>query len=190
MTVFEGSRSPSAGLVLVAVGSQPALAARVAAAAARLSTISTWALNPVASDRPGAEALAALAQGRGTQDPPAWIAPLPVDPGLGLEGGGSWAEALGAFRQPTALVLEPAQLASGWPAAATALLRQERVPLVGLIQLGGVWASERRRGEGLPWLGWLPGSEEPQQEQREQREEQEEELLACLALRWRRLDLL
>jgi hypothetical protein len=187
MTVFEGSRSPSAGLVLVAVGSQPALAARVATAAARLSTISTWPLNPVACDRPGAEALAALAQGRGTQDPPAWIAPLAVDPGLGLEGGGSWAETLGAFRQPTALVLEAAQLESGWPAAATALLRQERVPLVGLIQLGGVWEGERRRGEGLPWLGWLPASGEAPHGQQEQGQE---ELLACLAQRWRRLDLL
>lgn len=187
MTVFEGSRSPAAGLVLVAVGSQPALAGVVATAAARLSAISTWPLNPVATDRPCAEALAALVQGRGTQGPPAWIAPLPVDPGLGLEGGGSWAEMLGAFRQPTALALEPAQLASGWPAAATALLRQERVPLVGLIQLGGVWEGERRRGEGLPWLGWLPGPGEPQLEQQDQAQE---ELLACLALRWRHLDLL
>jgi hypothetical protein len=106
-----------------------------------------------------------------------------VDPGLGLGANGSWAEALGAFRQPTALVLEVAQLASGWPAAATALLRQERVPLVGLIQLGGGWEPERRRGEGLPWLGWLGvAGGNPA--------EGGAELLAALAKRWQGLDLL
>jgi hypothetical protein len=30
------------------------------------------------------------------------------------------------------------------------------VPLVGLLQLGGPWQPERRRVDGLPWLGWLP----------------------------------
>lgn len=183
MTVSESSRGQPAGLVLVAVGSQPALAGRVAAAASSLSALSAWPLHPVTADRPPAETLAALSEGRATQGPPAWIAPLPVDPGLGLGANGSWAEALGAFRQPTALVLEAAQLASGWPAAATALLRQERVPLVGLIQLGGVWEPERRRGEGLPWLGWLGvAGGNPA--------EGGAELLAALAQRWQGLDLL
>ncbi|MFM7265558.1 MAG: hypothetical protein ACKOZW_08230 [Cyanobium sp.] len=183
MTVSEGSGARAAGLVLVAVGAQPALAERLAAATERLGSLSGWPRHPLASDRPPAEALGALPSGRATQAPPAWIAPLPVDPGLGLESGGCWAEALGAFRQPTALVLGAAQLASGWPAAATALLRQEGVPLVGLIQVGGAWEPERRRGEGLPWLGWLGGAGG-------QPVEDGQEVLAALAQRWRRLDLL
>lgn len=183
MTVSEGSGAQAAGLVLVAVGAQPALADRLGAAAERLGALSGWPRQPLAADRPPAEALAALPQGRATQAPPAWIAPLPVDPGLGMESGGCWAEALGAFRQPTALVLGATQLASGWPAAATALLRQEGVPLVGLIQLGGAWEPERRRGEGLPWLGWLAGAGG-------EAAEDGQEVLAALAQRWRRLDLL
>lgn len=182
MTVSEGCGSGAAGLVLVAVGSQPALQDRLVAAAERLGTLSGWPRQPLASDRPPCEALAALPQGRNTQGPPAWIAPLPVDPGLGLVAGGSWAESLGAFRQPTALVLDGAQLACGWPAAATALLRQEGVPLVGLIQLGGEWEPERRRGDGLPWLGWLDGADgEPA--------EYGHAVIAALAHRWRGLDL-
>lgn len=182
MTVSEGSgASAAAGLVLVAVGSQPGLADRLAMAAERLGTLSGWSRLSLAADRPPAEALLALPQGRATQAPPAWLAPLAVDPGLAVASGGSWAEALGAFRQPTALVLGAAQLASGWPAAATALLRQERVPLVGLIQLGGVWEPQGRRDDGLPWLGWLPPADPDGDGQ---------ELLGPLLQRWRSLDLL
>lgn len=182
MTVSEGCGSRPAGLVLVAVGAQPALKDRLAAAAETLAMLSGWPRQPLATDRPPCEALAALPQGRNTQAPPAWIAPLPVDPGLGLGADGSWAELLGAFRQPTALVLDAAQLACGWPAAATALLRQEGVPLVGLIQLGGEWDPERRRGDGLPWLGLLDGAEgDPAGHGHG--------VMAALAQRWRGLDL-
>jgi hypothetical protein len=82
-----------------------------------------------------------------------WIAALPCDPGLPLDGGGSWAEALGAWCQPVLLLVPGDQLDSGLPAAATALLRQWGVPLVGLLQWDGPWNPERRRADGLPWLG-------------------------------------
>jgi hypothetical protein len=36
-----------------------------------------------------------------------------------------------------------------------ALLHQWQVPLAGLVQWGGAWDGEVRRGDGLPWLGWL-----------------------------------
>jgi hypothetical protein len=87
--------------------------------------------------------------------PDPWLAALPLDPGLGLDCGGSWAELLGAWRQPSLLVLEHVQLATGLPAAGTALLQRWQVPLVGLIQVGGPWNPVARRQDGLPWLGCL-----------------------------------
>ncbi|MEB3199584.1 MAG: hypothetical protein VKK62_03520 [Synechococcaceae cyanobacterium] len=81
------------------------------------------------------------------------LAAIPHDPGLPLAVGGSWAEALGAWRQPTLLLVACPHLASGLPAAATALLRQWQVPLVGLLQWDGPWSPQSRRADGLPWLG-------------------------------------
>jgi hypothetical protein len=184
MTVSEGSRPILAGLVLAAVGDPADLGARLAAAAERLQGIGGWPRRPLPAELPPPEALATLGPGRDTRHPPAWIAALAWDPGLMLPQGGCWAEALGAWRQPTALVLAASQLASGWPAAATALLRQEQVPLAGLIQLGGEWQPQHRRDDGLPWLGWLaagPQTLEPTEDERE--------LLLTLARRWPGLDL-
>ena len=59
----------------------------------------------------------------------AWLAVLPVDPGLALDSGGHWAEILGAWRQPSLLVVDAGQMASGLPAAGTALLQRWQVPL-------------------------------------------------------------
>lgn len=83
------------------------------------------------------------------------LVPLLIDPGLSLEDGSCWAEALGAWRQPTVVVLGAEQLSSGLPAAMTALMRQAAVPLAGLVQWGLPWEPERRRREALPWLGAL-----------------------------------
>jgi hypothetical protein len=84
-----------------------------------------------------------------------WLASLPLDPGHPLEAGGSWAEALGAWRQPTLLIIAGQQLPSGAAAASVALLRQWRVPLLGVLQWGGSWNPAQRRQDGLPWLGRL-----------------------------------
>lgn len=184
MTVSEQSRHQPAGLVLAAVGDPAELGGRLAVAVARLQALRAWPSRPLAGELPPPAALAALGPGRDTGRPPAWIAALPADPGLALPQGGSWAEALGAWRQPTALVLAASQLASGWPAAATALLRQEQVPLAGLIQLGGLWDPLLRRNDGLPWLGWLAEGSPALPLQEEERE-----LLPSLARRWRALDL-
>jgi hypothetical protein len=103
------------------------------------------------------------------------LVPLPLDPGLSLAGGGSWAEALGAWRQPVLLVFTGDQLQTGLPAAMVALLRQWQVPLTGLVQWGGRWDPEARRADGLPWLGGL-GSDETDGEG--------VALRSALALRW------
>ncbi|MEB3316845.1 MAG: hypothetical protein VKO39_01700 [Cyanobacteriota bacterium] len=84
-----------------------------------------------------------------------WLASLPLDPGHPLEEGGTWAEALGAWRQPTLLIIAWQQLPSGAAASSIALLRQWRVPLLGVLQWGGSWSPEQRRRDGLPWLGRL-----------------------------------
>jgi hypothetical protein len=68
---------------------------------------------------------------------------------------GSWVEALGAWRQPCLLAFAASQLATGLPAAATALLERWSVPLVGLIPWEGEWDGACRRADGLPWLGRL-----------------------------------
>lgn len=88
------------------------------------------------------------------------LAWLPVDPGCWLEGAGTWAEALGAWRQASLGLIPGGQLAGGQAAALVALLRQERVPLLGLLQWHGAWQDAARRGDGLPWLGhWPEGAE-------------------------------
>lgn len=80
---------------------------------------------------------------------------MPLDPGLTLADGSSWADALGAWRQPTLLLIAVDQLATGTAAATRALLHQKGVPLLGLVQWGSPWQPQLRRRDGLPWLGAL-----------------------------------
>ena len=96
-----------------------------------------------------------------SEQPGPWLWPLASDPGAFLGDAGCWAEALGAWRQPT-LLLIPAAAASTGPAAANAaLLERQGVPLLGLIQWGGPWLAADRRRDGLPWLGWLADPQDP-----------------------------
>ncbi len=89
------------------------------------------------------------------RSPGGWLAPLPLDPGQPLRDGGTWAEALGAWCQPTLLIIPWQQLPSGAAASTLALLRQWRAPILGVLQWGGSWNAESRRRDGLPWLGRL-----------------------------------
>jgi len=113
-----------------------------------------------------------------------WLAGLEVDVGLPLQDGRRWAEALGDWRQPAVLVIAPAQLDSGLPSAANALLRHWRVPLLGLMQWGGTWDETARRLDGLPWLGQL---EDIAADASPQPSDAAIRLAAALALRWRQL---
>ncbi|EAQ68906.1 hypothetical protein RS9917_01062 [Synechococcus sp. RS9917] len=69
--------------------------------------------------------------------------------------GAGWLEALAAWRQPTLLVAAPSADGTipGVVPAYAALCTSLRVPLLGLVQLGGAWRPERRRRDGLPWCG-------------------------------------
>ena len=138
---------PSAGLVLLAPGGvSPGDGARLAG---------LLSLRPLAGAAdPQADPQAAMAQL--AAEPQGWLLTLGLDPGAGLALPGCWSEALGAWRQPALLQLPAAEAESGLPRAYTALLVAAGVPLVGLVQLGGPWQPERRRVDGLPWLGWLP----------------------------------
>lgn len=135
-------------LVLVGAGLPAELASRLAVVAPPLAALLDWPVRQL--EGPPATALANLQAGG-----PA-LAWLPWDPGCWLEGQGTWAEALGAWRQPTLAVIPASQLAGGQAAALVALLRQERVPLLGLLQWQGGWQEAARRGDGLPWLGYWP----------------------------------
>jgi hypothetical protein len=138
---------PSAGLVVAAPGglAEPQQAGRLAA-------LLQLRLLPLCGGAEEADrCLAQLAL-----EPQGWLLPLGLDPAADLEWGGCWAERLGAWRQPV-LLLVPVRLVEQGPARAySALLQREAVPLLGLVQLGGPWRPERRRCDGLPWLGWLP----------------------------------
>ncbi len=139
------------GLLLVGLGLRRELEG-LAAVAARLAAAEGVALRQLAGAGDPDAGLTALTAGAAAP----WLAALPLDPGLPLERGGSWAEALGAWRQPCLLVLRGEQMATGLPAAGSALLEHWRVPLAGLVQVGGDWQPALRRRDGLPWLGWLP----------------------------------
>ena len=71
--------------------------------------------------------------------------------------GGCWLESLGNWRQPTILFAKPLQNGqiSGEVSGYVALCREFSVPLVGIVQLGGVWDFAQRRLDNLPWCGLL-----------------------------------
>lgn len=125
-----------------------------------------------------------------SEQPGPWLWPLAGDPGAFLGDQGCWAEALGAWRQPT-LMLIPAAAASTGPAAAYhALLERQGVPLLGLIQWGGPWLAADRRRDGLPWLGWLADPQDPAASQdQDQAWEAAAELARALQLASSHLDL-
>lgn len=149
-----GEAPPPLRLLLLGCGTARALVAHQRQAALQLARLLQLPLQALTAPSHPQRSLAALAA-----NPGSLLAPLGRDPGLALPGGGTWAEALGAWRQPCVLLLPAPQLASGQAAATTALLRQERVPLLGLIQWGGPWCSRARVRDGLPWLGWLADGE-------------------------------
>lgn len=181
---------PPPRLLLVSLGAplDPDAPARLLpAVAARLSGLSGLPLQAVSTQQEPGETLAAL-----HALPGAWLAALPLDPGV-WRSGGSWAEALGAWRQPCLLVIAGSRLDSGLPAAGAALLERWGVPLAGLIQWQGCWHEASRRCDGLPWLGRLGdgGAEEPlahhlvgNSEEEPDEVEAEARLLSALRLRW------
>lgn len=167
-------RAPA--LVLTAPGGVgPAAAAALAAALALplRAAVTDPGLDP-------AVVLAALAEGDGG------VLPLALDPGAWLGPAGSWAEALGAWRQATLLLVPVAELA-GPAAAYRALLAAAGVPLLGLVQLGGPWDGAARRGDGLPWLGWLP-LQEPAAPAAGPTDAAPVELVQVVRRRWRELE--
>ena len=118
--------APLPALVLLTLGStqDPTGPARLLpAVATRLGALTGLPLATISDPGHAPVALARL-----TAQPGPWLAPLPLDPGLWLPGG-NWAEALGAWRQPCLLAFAYNTLATGLPAAATALLERWGVPL-------------------------------------------------------------
>ncbi len=71
--------------------------------------------------------------------------------------GMSWLEALGAWRQPIILTASPLSSGDipGSAAAYVALCAILSVPLIGIVQVGGVWRNNERRLDGLPWCGCI-----------------------------------
>lgn len=147
---------PAAALVLLSCGDHDAIAALHQDAAEPLARALGLQLGAALPQDQGCSAIAAQ-QALATLTAGA-LSPLPLDPGLPLAGQGHWAEQLGAARQCCLLLLTGEQAGSGLPAAATALLLQWQVPLLGLVQWGSAWDGRARASDALPWLGWLDGT--------------------------------
>ena len=146
------------GVILAAAGRRDRIATLQRAAAPRLAMLFALVLRDLPDELDPTAALSSLRSGDpvpGGGRAPTWVAPLGLDPGVTLARGGTWAEALGAWRQPTVVVLHHDQLETGRPAAMAALLMRWEVPLLGLIQWGGTWQPQIRRSDDLPWLGSL-----------------------------------
>lgn len=174
-------------LVSVAIGPAAEVVALQQQAAPRLAGLTGLELRSITPAHDPDRALTALHATEPDPLPTAattgWLAALPLDVGLTLAGGGSWALALAAWRQPTLLLIDGRQPASGLAAAATALLRQCGVPLLGLVQWGGAWDAPARRLDGLPWLGWLGETAAPD----DSHEEATAAVLPALRQRWQQL---
>jgi hypothetical protein len=87
-----------------------------------------------------------------------------------------WVVDLGAWRQPTLLLLDGRDRPASQGALHEALLRLHRVPILGLLQVGGAWDEVGRRRDGLPWFPPLAGVDADPHE-----------LLSLLEVRRRRL---
>ena len=73
-----------------------------------------------------------------------------------------WAEAVAAWRLPTLLLIPAGERLRAEAALHYALLEQQQVPVLGLLQVGEPWHPADRQGDALPWLGcWNP--DEPQE---------------------------
>ncbi|WP_320668037.1 hypothetical protein [Prochlorococcus sp. MIT 1307] len=83
------------------------------------------------------------------------------DPAINYCYRGSWLEALAAWREPTILMAssDSSGEMTGCASAYVALCQVLSVPLLGIIQVGGVWTPLHRKLDGLPWCGLIPGSE-------------------------------
>ncbi len=167
---------------LVLAGAGPGGLAALPQAAPRLQSLlalpATTELSQLAAQSVEPDQLMAALQGhRGGA-----LVALEQDPGRWLPAGTRWAEVLGAWRQPTLLLVTADDATSGLAAAYTALLDRSAVPLLGLVQWGGSWDGPARACEGLPWLGVLqPGDHGAAGA---------EVLLEALKLRWQRLTTL
>lgn len=156
---FSGLRE-ALPLLLVAAGTQSDVAARLGFAAPVLARELGMPLLPGLAPLPHPDQALGLLMDAGSGSGLSWLG---LDPGMALSDGGTWAQALGAWRQPTLLLIDAAQLSTGMAAATTALLLQHDVPVRGLIQWGEPWQPEQRRRDGLPWLGSLgPEGQSPE----------------------------
>ena len=82
---------------------------------------------------------------------------LSGDPAM-TQPGGCWLEALASWHMPTVLMVIPfdSGLIPGSATAYVALCKLLSVPLLGVLQVGGLWNPNERRADFLPWRGWIP----------------------------------
>ncbi len=136
------------------VGAGPLKEQRMHAASLALSRF--WGGSPISyscGDRPN-EILKNVSHDQG-------LVELHGDSAILMVEGCSWLEALGFWKQPTILMVEPLPSGQipGIASAYVALCKCLSVPLIGVVQLGGEWESWYRRVDGLPWCGIISDDE-------------------------------
>ena len=116
-----------------------------------LSNVWGGGIDEVSCERSPSEILNNLTEGNG-------LILLKGDSAQNYSGKGSWLEVLGAWHLPVIVLVN--SLASGnTPGSAfaySALCRQLSIPLIGFLQVGGVWDVNKKVKDNLPWCGWLP----------------------------------
>ena len=82
---------------------------------------------------------------------------LTGDSAVSFPDGGNWLESLGAWRKPIILMVLPTSSGEipGLAAAYFSLAKSLFVPVIGMVQLGGVWDANQRSLDGLPWCGCI-----------------------------------
>ena len=73
----------------------------------------------------------------------------------------SWIEVLGAWKVPIVLMVPSNKSGEipGMAASLVALSQAWLVPLIGVLQVGGLWKPALRKMDGLPWCGCLDPNE-------------------------------
>ena len=70
----------------------------------------------------------------------------------------SWLEAIGEWNQPVIILAKclPSGNTPGSVFAYFALCKELYIPVLGILQIGGIFDISKKADDNLPWCGWLP----------------------------------
>ena len=85
---------------------------------------------------------------------------LKGDPARKIDGIGSWLEFFGNWNQPLVILAKslPSGDTPGSVFAYYSLCKELSIPVMGILQVGGVWDENKKSKDNLPWCGYLPST--------------------------------